>query len=91
MAYFARVKEDNVVDLVVAVPDEFEADNTEYIANYWGEGGNWIQASFTARIRGVFPQPGYTYDPVADVFVYGDPLPEPTPVIEEEPVTEVTE
>lgn len=88
MAYFARVKEDNVVDLVVAVPDEFETDNTEYMAKYWGEGGNWIQASYTGRIRGVFPQPGYTYDPMADVFVYGEPLPKPEPVTEEPEIVE---
>lgn len=69
MAYFARIKEDNVVDLVVAVPDEFETDNAEYMAKYWGEGGNWIQTSYTNRIRGVFAQPGYTYDPVADLFI----------------------
>lgn len=83
MAYFAKVKEDNVVDIVVAIPDEFETDPTEYLTEYWGEGGNWIQTSFTGSIRGVFARPGYTYDSVADVFVYGEPLPEPEPVVEE--------
>ena len=84
MAYFAKVREDNVVEKVAAIPDEFEANPTDYINEWFGE-GNWIQASFTGRIRGVFPRPGYTYDSVADVFVYGDPLPEPEPVVEETP------
>lgn len=69
MAYFARLKEDNVVDIVVAVPDEFETDCTDYVAKFWGEGGTWIQTSYNNRIRGVYARPGYTYDPVADVFI----------------------
>jgi hypothetical protein len=82
MAYFARVREDNVVDMVIAVADEFEANGAEFAANQEGP-GNWIQTSFTGSIRGVFARPGYTYDTTADVFVYGEPLPEPEPVVEE--------
>ena len=84
MAYFAKVREDNVVEKVAAIPDEFEANPTDYINEWFGE-GNWIQASFTGRISGVFPRPGYTYYSVAYVFFYGDPLPEPEPVVEETP------
>jgi hypothetical protein len=76
MAYFARLKEDNVVDIVVAIPDEFETEPTEYLTKYWGEDGNWIKTSFTNSIRGVFAKTGYTYDPVADVFIASEPTEE---------------
>jgi hypothetical protein len=74
MAYFAKVNEENLVEKVAAIPDEFEADPTNYINEWFGE-GNWIQTSFTGRIRGVFARPGYTYDPVNDVFIVGEEIP----------------
>ena len=70
MAYFARVNDNNVVNAVIAIPDEFEENGTavDYAINQEGP-GNWIQTSFTNRIRGVFARPGYKYDPTADVFI----------------------
>lgn len=67
MAYFARVNENNVVDTVFAVNDEYEQTGAEY-ATEWVGPGNWIQTSFTGRIRGVFAQPGYKYNPTSDEF-----------------------
>lgn len=70
MAYFARVNEKNVVDTVIAIPDEFEENGTAVdYAVEWEGPGNWIQTSFNNRIRGIFARPGYKYDPTADVFI----------------------
>lgn len=88
MAYFARVNDNNVVDMVIAVADEFEATGAEFAANQEGP-GNWIQTSFTGRVRGVFARPGYKYNPTSDEFEVAEE-PFELPVVAE-PVAEVTE
>lgn len=67
MAYFARINENNVVDSVIAVPDEVESTGAEWCVEVEGP-GNWIQTSYTNRIRGVFARPGYKYNPNSDEF-----------------------
>lgn len=81
MAYFARVNDNNVVDTVLAVADEFEANGAEFAANQVGP-GNWIQTSFTGRIRGVFARPGYKYNPTSDEFEVAEE-PYELPTVEE--------
>ena len=88
MAYFARVNDNNVVDMVIAVADEFEATGAEFATNQEGP-GNWIQTSFTGRVRGVFARPGYKYNPTSDEFEVAEE-PYELPVVAE-PVAEVTE
>lgn len=78
MAYFARVNDNNVVDMVLAVPDEFEATGADWATEKEGS-GNWIQTSFNNRIRGIFAQPGYRYNPTSDEFeVAKEPFELPT-------------
>ena len=37
-------------------------------AGYVGAPGNWIQCSYTNRIRNVYPGPGYIYESIRDIF-----------------------
>jgi hypothetical protein len=77
MAHYAYVV-DGVVQnvLVVANPVitdengvEQEALGQQFLANLYGlVAENFIQCSYNANFRGVYPGPGYTYDPLADVF-----------------------
>ena len=74
MAYFARI-ESNVVTSVLAVPDSEEDRGEEFLAVDLGLGGTWIQTSYNNRIRKQYAGIGFTYDPIADVFVAPQPFP----------------
>jgi len=41
------------------------------------EGCQWLQCSYNNKIRGVFPGPGYLYDPAKDIFI----MPNERPII----------
>jgi hypothetical protein len=48
---------------------EQEALGQEFLANLHGlVAENFIQCSYNENFRGIYPGPGYSYDPVADVF-----------------------
>ena len=72
MAYFAEV-DNGVVQRVISVHDNDEANGAEFCHNLLG--GTWVQTSFNNRIRKQFCGIGYTYDPIADVFVQPQPFP----------------
>ena len=78
MAHFARVIDGVVVQVhVLANPVitdedgvEQEALGQEFLAGLYGENPeDFIQCSYNGNFRGVYPGPGFAYDPVADVFV----------------------
>ena len=91
MAHFAEVDESNVVLRVLVVSDEQEHRGQEYLADELGLGGTWLQTSYNTRnnihydeegdpdggvaFRGNHAGPGYTYDPVLDVFKRPQPFP----------------
>jgi len=75
MAYFAQIDADNIVVQVLAVPDAQEHRGQDFLASDLQLGGNWIQTSYNHRIRKQYAGIGYTYDPVADVFVAPQPFP----------------
>ena len=75
MAHFARVDDSNKVTDVLVVPDEQEHRGNEFLANDLGLGGTWIQTSYNNRIRKQYAGIGYTYDPIADVFITPQPFP----------------
>ena len=86
MAHFARVIEGTVVKVHVlanaVITDgegvEHEELGQEFLANLHGyQPEELIQCSYNGNFRGVYPGVGFTYDPVADVFV---------PPVVEEPV-----
>lgn len=48
---------------------EHEALGQEFLANLHGlVAENFVQCSYNANFRGIYPGVGYGYDPVADVF-----------------------
>jgi len=78
MAHYAYVV-DGVVQKVhvLANPVLLDEDGVEqealgqaFLADLHGYNPDeLIQCSYNANFRGVYPGPGYSYDPVADVFV----------------------
>lgn len=73
MAYFARI-ENNIVTCVLAVPDSEEHRGQEFLADDLGLGGTWIQTSYNNKIRKRYAGIGFTYDPIADVFISPRPF-----------------
>lgn len=78
MAHYAYVVEGLVEGVYVlanpVITDaegvEHEALGQEFLANLHGlVADNFIQCSYNGNFRGVYPGPGYSYDPVADVFI----------------------
>ena len=78
MAHFARVLDGVVVKIhalanpVITDKDgvEQEALGQEFLADLHGyDPAELIQCSYNGNFRGVYPGPGYTYDPVTDLFV----------------------
>lgn len=69
MAHFAEIDENNIVTRVLVVPNDQEDRGHDYLANDLGLGGTWLQCSYNGKIRRRYPGPGYTYDPVNDVFL----------------------
>lgn len=80
MAHFAQLNDDNIVQQVIVISNdvcgeptldfpETEAAGRAFIANTLKLGGMWKQCSYNARFRAAYPGPGWTYDPINDVFV----------------------
>lgn len=77
MAHYAELDTDNRVIRVLVVvnevthatPDgsEDEALGATFLADLLG--GEWVQTSYSGRIRGRYAGIGYTYDRVRDEFV----------------------
>lgn len=78
MAHFAYVV-DGVVERVHVVANpvitdsqgvEQEALGQQFLGNLHGlPSENFIQCSYNSSVRGVYPGPGFTYDPIEDVFI----------------------
>jgi hypothetical protein len=78
MAHYAYVV-DGVVQKVhvLANPVLLDEDGVEqealgqaFLADLHGYNPDeLVQCSYNANFRGVYPGPGYTYDPVADLFI----------------------
>ena len=94
MAHFALVNEGFVMNVITvanaAIDDlpfpESEPVGVAFIAtlpDLAAQAGEWLECSYNANFRGVYPGMGFTYDPVLDVFV----APE-SPPIEEGPPSE---
>ena len=74
MAHFARI-ENNIVTEVLVVHNDLEHRGADFLANDLGLGGTWIQTSYNNNIRKQYAGIGYSYDPVADVFIAPQPYP----------------
>ena len=79
MAYFAKLENDTVVQVISVSNDicgeptlgfpETESAGRAFIANTLKFDGVWKQTSFNNNFRGTYAGIGYTYDAVNDVFV----------------------
>jgi hypothetical protein len=75
MAHFAKLNDDNIVVEVIVVHNnelldngiESEAKGVAFCQSLFG--GNWIQTSYNATIRGKYAGLGDTYDPTLDRFI----------------------
>jgi hypothetical protein len=72
MAHFAKI-ENNLVTEVLVVSNELEHRGADFLANDLGLGGTWIQTSYNNNIRKQYAGIGFSYDPVADVFIAPQP------------------
>jgi hypothetical protein len=73
MAHFAEINNDNIVQRVIVVSDEYEANGAEWCNNLFG--GVWVQTSYNNNIRKQYAGIGFTYLPDVDVFVAPQPYP----------------
>ena len=70
MAHYARVRGGIVVNVHVVVNSvitnegvEVEALGQAFLAEIWGgDAVDYVQCSYNATMRGVYPGPGYTWD-----------------------------
>lgn len=79
MAHFAELDENNIVQRVLFIDDQYESDGDNYLANVLGLGGRWIQTSYNNKMRGKFAGLGDTYNPESDIFIAA-----PSPVRQQE-------
>jgi hypothetical protein len=69
MAHFAEIDNNNIVTRVLVIDNSLENRGQDFIANDLGLGGNWIQTSYNAKIRGKFAGIGDYYDATRDAFI----------------------
>lgn len=82
MAHFAEIDENKIVLRVVVIADsdisdangnESEEIGKEFCGSLYG--GQWIQTSYNARIRGKYAGIGDTYNETEDIFISPKPWP----------------
>ena len=73
MAHYAFIDENNIVVEVITGRDENEGDWETYYGNI--RGLTCLRTSYNNNIRKQYAGIGYTYDPLADVFVAPQPFP----------------
>lgn len=75
MAHWAELDENNVVLRVLVGDNNDPAGDEGYSWLIDNLGGNWIKTSYNGNIRKQYAGIGYSYDPVADVFIAPQPFP----------------
>jgi hypothetical protein len=72
MAHFAEIDASSIVQRVIVVPQEHEANGAAWCASMFG--GTWVQTSYNGTIRKNYAGIGFTYDPVRDAFIAPKPF-----------------
>jgi len=86
MAHFAQIQDGIVTQVIVVHNNELLIDNVE-VESKGSEfceslfGGVWVQTSYNNNFRKQYAGVGYSYDPVADVFIA--PQPDPSWTLDE--------
>ena len=79
MAHYAKLDNDNnvlavhVVNNSVIDSQNEEQSGADYLNNLYGINAVWRQTSYNGKIRKQYAGVGYSYDPVADVFITPQP------------------
>lgn len=84
MAHFAKINENNIVEWVIVIHNQYEDNGQEYINNKLGLAGTWLQTSYNTfggihkfggiPIRKNYAGIGFTYDPIKDAFIPKKPF-----------------
>jgi hypothetical protein len=77
MAHYAYIDSNNTVVMVIVGKDENELIDGLHPEIYYAQGTPYIvkRTSYNAKIRKQYAGIGYTYDPIADVFICPQPYP----------------
>lgn len=77
MAHYAYIDENNLVVAVIVGKDENELIDGLDPEIYYAQGTPYVvkRTSYNNRIRKQYAGIGYSYDPVADVFIAPQPFP----------------
>lgn len=77
MAHYAYLDENNIVIAVTVGKDETELIDGSNTETYYAQGTPYTvkRTSYNGRIRKQYAGIGFTYDPVADVFIAPQPYP----------------
>lgn len=77
MAHFAQLNDNNEVTNVIVVSNDVATTEELGLAFLidWSGYTNWKQCSYNGTIRKQFPSIGFTYNPIADVFISIQPYP----------------
>lgn len=75
MAHWAELDENNRVLRVLVCDNNDPAGDEGHSWLLENLGGNWVQTSYNNRIRKQYAGIGFTYDPIADVFISPQPFP----------------
>jgi hypothetical protein len=75
MAHWAEIDNDNKVLRVLVGDNNDPAGDEGYQWLIDNLGGTWIKTSYNHNIRKQYAGIGYTYNPVADVFIAPQPYP----------------
>ena len=77
MAHYAYIDENNIVITVTVGRDENELIDGLHPEDYYAQGTSFIvkRTSYNNKIRKQFASPGFSYDPVNDVFIRPQPFP----------------
>lgn len=80
MAHFAKLDENNtVIEVHVVANDALDSENEEqsgieFLTNWSNGHTHWKQTSYNGTIRKQYAGIGFTYDPIADVFISPQPF-----------------
>ena len=77
MAHFAKMVDGFVQNIIVVnnevITDEHGQEQEElgiaFCKSLYGEDTEWLQCSYNASFRGVYPGPGYKYDVEKNEFI----------------------
>lgn len=84
MAHFAKINENDIVEIVVVVDNENLIDDLgveneqkgiNYLKSIYGDDTNWVQTSYHRNFRKLFASEGYIYDRNNDIFIMNQPYP----------------